>query len=99
LAEFLNALHFGLEDMIQFVLNDTCQKLLQMIAKPVVVNYGNAGQFYFMGRNKYRLVDKYMHQPPAPSSGVRISRRLIARVQTVRKVKYNKLILSVRFTP
>jgi hypothetical protein len=35
----------------------------------------------------YRLVDKYMRQPPALSSEVRISRRLISRVWTLRKVK------------
>jgi hypothetical protein len=36
---------------------------------------------------KSRLVDNYMYQPPALSSGIRISRRLISRVWTLRKVK------------
>jgi hypothetical protein len=35
----------------------------------------------------YRLVDKYMRQPPALDSGVRISRKLISRVWTFRKIK------------
>jgi hypothetical protein len=36
---------------------------------------------------RYRLIDKYMRQPPALSSGVHISRKLISRVWTFRKVK------------
>jgi hypothetical protein len=39
------------------------------------------------GTIRYRLVDKYMHQHPALSSEVRISRRLIFRVWILWKVK------------
>jgi hypothetical protein len=35
----------------------------------------------------YHLVDKYMRQPPVLNSGVRISRRFISRVWTLRKIK------------
>jgi hypothetical protein len=35
----------------------------------------------------YRMFDKYMRQPPALTSGVRISRKPISRVWTLRKVK------------
>jgi hypothetical protein len=35
----------------------------------------------------YRLIDNYMRQPPALSSGIRISWQLISRVWTLRKVK------------
>jgi hypothetical protein len=36
---------------------------------------------------RYRLVDKYMRQHPVLSSGVRISRKFISRVWTIRKIK------------
>jgi hypothetical protein len=47
----------------------------------------------------YRLVVKYMRQPPALSSGVRISRRYISKVWILQKVKQIKSVSSMQFTP
>jgi hypothetical protein len=55
----------------------------------------NQASWTFQRKNKlwrvllHHLVDKYMRQHPALNSGVRISRRLISRVWTLRKVEYS----------